>query len=929
MMHAIPFRANIPIKLQKVLHASDERGVYITLEASDTLVDYQRDRMDFRVLEKFAQSAREGKVKLRRSHSDPFFIGTSVDGKVIQTPDNRFVLSVTFKAEDTGAGYYPEILHLIKMFKEYGEIPMQASVGGWITGYETIMEKGEIIRIIKDAEIEHVALTPPDGAVNPRTRVVEVLVKSFVDAITQYEKEHQIGIEPKIVGEDNMEKQIRQAQIEEERPTVDVKKLMKELERCAIERRRMFYTKQDVEQLSERARKYGINPSPLGNIVKPEVYLDYDNFADPVNYLFPLEKGRIEAGIEFARTHPTLFLSLYDPVSAAKVYTNLVKAALEQGIPVKFSSTPADALLPEEIASQLEGFNSDTYSLLKSWIDASHEYYMRLVSGLYDDTVSVEDNQALLLAKLEERSKKFNYPPAPNAKLVPHKLFAKIPLSKFADPVGFNFPITPEWVLFSYRAFRYTPVRHLYTPEAQRFIYARILKGLENIGALIPFDPEFELNRVFAKHPVFVGAEDYEEDVIHKSKSQEAPAFFTTQSALIATQNLTKTLEEFTEEQEKETEEQMPLTKSTGDAVTAAEAPQFPFVIGAKFVVPKGAQAGYVKIHPNLIRIDPREMKAQEMPALALLVGTKLIQTLGLDKVPELLPSGDVKLKWVGPKEAKTPIVVLPDSKLPEGKQHEAGFKIIGGLQALHKGDVIAEWFVDSKGNVYEVNYIGFLTPMLLNKSREAILDVGKHIERALQDAGLVRNATPYIVQVGTRFVVWSANGDYFITPVRIKETGEIEVLPVKVPAMHAYVPDISMDPDAASAILGAIVLSVAKVLGEDHEWVKETIAELTAEDLEEEVEEEWEETEERREEEEEEEVEELPEAEETPEVAAPAEEELEPSVEDTEPERLELVPIEDVEVEGVKTPLEGREEWEDEEWNVDAEEGEMKIIEV
>lgn len=817
----VPFRASIPVVLQKVLHVSDERGVYITLEASDTGVDLQRDRMDFRVLEKFAEQARQGKVKLRRSHSDPFYIASSVDGKVVQTPDGRFVLTVTFKAEDTGAGYYPEILHLIKMFKEQGSIPMQASVGGWITGYETILEKGEIVRIIKDAEIEHVALTPPDGAVNPRTRVVEVLVKAFVDAITQYEQMHKTTptVTVNIINESKEENKKMET-------TVDVRRLMKELERCAIERRRMFYTKQDVKALYDRVKKHGISPSPLGNIVKPEVYLDHDEFADPVNYLFPLAKSYIEAGIEFARQHPNMFFSLYDTASAAKVYTNLVKAALDNDIPVKFAAAPVDALLPEEIATKLDGFNADVYNLLKSWAEATQDYYINIVSGLYDETVE-EGNISHLIGELERRSQKFGYPPAPNAKLKPHKFFANLSLSKFADPVGYNFPITPEWVLWSYRAFRYTPVRNLYNPEAQRFIYSRILKGLENIGALIPYEPEFELNKHFAKRPVFVGVdEDDAEKVFAKAKTVRDTPIFATQSAVI-----------YAYYTHAHTEEEL----RKGDAVvTAADAPKFPFVIGAKFS-PKKEHIGYVRVHPSLVKIDPKEHKTEEIPGLAVLVGTKLVQTLGLDKLQELTPE-EVKLRWVGPKEGQTPIAVLPDRKPHDARKvatpDDAGVKIIGGLQALRKGKVIAEWFVDTMGNVYEINYIGWGTPVLLTKGKEHIMDIGNCVEEELRRAGLApRDMQVYISQVGTRFAVWGYGGETFITPIKINDDGSVKIYPVKIPAIHAYIPDPEYDEDAASALIGSFVMAVAKELGEDHEWVRETIEELGISEEEEAVE--------------------------------------------------------------------------------------------
>lgn len=828
----IPFHAVVPFTLQKVQQVSDERGIYITLLASDNEIDAQNDRMDIAVLKQFAEDAKKGKVKLRRSHYDSFFIATSTDGELVQTPDGRVQLYITFKAEEVGGTYYPEILHLLKLFKTQGTVPMQASVGGWITDYETVVHNGRLVRIIKKAELEHVALTPPDGAVNPRTRVIEVLVKSFVDAIEQYEKS--MILQPK---------QVRRDEAMEERahPEITVKTLMRDLEKCSIERRRLGYNKSDIERLYERAKQHGIAPSPLGNIIKPEIYLDYDEFADPVNYFFPLTKEYIAAGINFARQNPQTFLSLYDLNSAQRVYTNLVKAALERGMEVEFAGAPVDALLPEEIATKLKGFNQEVYTMLKSWASALDEYYTSLVSGLYDEVLDENDNYAQLVAELAARAQKFGYEPAPNAKLKPHKAFANIPLSKFADPVGYLFPTTPEWVIHSYRAFRYTPVRKLYSETAQRIIYDRILKGLERIGALIPFDPTFELNKHFARRSVFIGNEDFiaeQDDTLIKAFGAEAPQQFAfTHSSILVASQLRKAIQEDTAELEQQEQTPIVLEKSetASDATSVADAPKFPFVIGAKFRVPKKPQIGVFTVHPGLVKLYPDiTKKSGEIPGLGIIAGAQLVRKLGLENISDIVSPKEIKLRWVGPEKVKTPIAIV-DGKGQGGKETkdkvpEVGFKVVGALQALSKGNLIAEWIVLSNGTVIETDYIGWHTPTILRKDNQPVLDIARHIADEIKRQGLASpQDTVYVNTVGMDFAVWGVGGDTFITPIKISDDGRITVYPVKIPAVPMYVPAPDVNEEVGSHLVQAFLAAVASKLGEEHEWVKNAQARYAA----------------------------------------------------------------------------------------------------
>ncbi|MEM0238493.1 MAG: hypothetical protein QXT00_02525 [Ignisphaera sp.] len=964
----IPFTATVPFTLQKVQHSSDERGVYITLLASDSNIDKQGDIMDIAVLENFARDAKEGKVKLRRSHSDSFYIATSTDGQLVRAPDGSVQLYITFKAEDIGGTYYPEILHLLKLFKSQGNVPMQASVGGWITDYETAIINGRLVRIIKKAELEHVALTPLAGAVNPRTRVIEVLVKSFIEAIERFEKEAQHNVGMIVAHERNDEVEQRRDESMEER-AITAKSIMRDLEKCSLERRRLGYTKSDIERLYERANRFGIAPSPLGNIIKPEIYLDYDEFADPVNYFFPLTKEYIIAGIEFARTQPQTFLSIYDMNSARQVYTRLIKSALDMGIEVEFAGTPIDALLPEDVASQLPNYNPEVYNMLKSWASAMQDYYTMLVSGLYDDVIDAsEEEYAKLVNELEQRASRFGYEPAPTAKLKPHKAFEGIPLHKFADPVGYLFPTTPEWVIHSYRAFRYTPVRKLYAENAQRFIYGRILKGLESVGALIPYDATFELNKYFASSPVFIGTESYApahtavpvSAQLAKAASS-AQQFAYTQSALVVASQMQKAMHTEIEETQRAQEELVKSESAPSDATTVAEAPKFPFVIGAKFGIPKKSQIGVFTIHPALVKLYPDvTKKSGEIPGLGIIAGTQLARKLGLENISDIVQPKEIKVRWVGPDKIKTPIAVIDGAKQGgkevKDKVTEVGFKVIGALQALHKGDVLAEWVVLSNGTVIETNFIGWNTPVILRKGFLPVVDIARHIENEIVKRGWAPDdGSLYISSIGTNFVIWSVGRDTYITPMRITDDGRVELYDVKIPAVVTAVPAPGFSDEADNHIVQAFIAAVAQELGEDHEWVREARERYSALDFDEfdEEPEEWVSTKPARREETEE-VEEPGEAEEVEREDVEGEAALEEDIEAEITEGLESAPNvsvgeeegalgeaseefgdeEDVEV--TLLPSEESEDWESDEnapevpfEGVEGEEGDERLVDI
>ena len=858
----IPFRVSLPFVIEKVEKAVDVGGdVYITLLASDTEVDYQGDRMDVAVLEKVAKDAKDGKITLRRHHSDSFYIAKSVDGEVRYTPSGLAQLFITFKAVKLGDTYYPEILHIVDMYNNQGKLPLQASVGGWITNYTTTLHKGRPVRIIKDAIVDHVALTPLEGAVNPRTFVRDILIKSLLQAIDEYERKEGLTM-----WQQQSEEMIAPAQTEEVgRQPFGKEKILQDLEKCGIERRKIAYTQQDIENLKKRVEKYGILPSPVGNIVKPEIYLDIpdDEFADPVNYLFPLRKDYIPASLEFAKTMSTTFLSIYDTQSAKIVYERLVKAAIAQGIPVEFTGSPTDALLDEGLAAQLPGFRPDIYTMLKSWVENLEDYYIKIAAGLWEEVLDASHAEEWR-KEVAKRAEKYGYLPIPLAKAKPHPLFEGYSPTKFADPVGYLFPITPEWVLFSYRAFVSTPVRHFYSPEGAKFVYGRLLKGLERIGALVVFDPTFDLNWHFINSPVFVGVDDYLDDVEEMKKSIDwkwkdisVESKYLTHSMILWKQNpvehfnfakhymdvrfgddmkdfqslgLQLTLDDELEEEEKRLEK--------ADAVTTIQnAPMFPFVIPPTSTLRrrKGEPSASVVVFPHLLSFTTHEKKPKVLPQDAIIIN-EIVDKFGLKDAPEI-KSKEIKLVWVGPDKLATPIAVV-DGKGAEKmrsqdiKNPDVGFTVWGGLQAIRKGEVVAEWAVLSDGTVILTAQLPLLPSPFLSRLRKddtPAIDIMQYLERIICETFGVTKVM--IESLGIATVIWNdlsppeKEKDSFLVPDRLRiymspiriENGKIVVEPVKVHVMRHYV----VEGEENEAEIFSIFVRALRRAGASDEWEK------------------------------------------------------------------------------------------------------------
>jgi hypothetical protein len=176
----------------------DNEGLkHIEAIASDTGIDYYYERFAERAIDDMVSYARsksaikpqEGAVGLLETHWDTFSIGFADDGEKIE--DSKFGLQ-TFKVD---LALKPNVWQAEELYADVKnkQIDKQLSVGGyipdWETDYEVVdevytNEDGEEVTVqvgvIKRFILEHIAVTPPNGAANPRTEFVTAKSKPDV-----------------------------------------------------------------------------------------------------------------------------------------------------------------------------------------------------------------------------------------------------------------------------------------------------------------------------------------------------------------------------------------------------------------------------------------------------------------------------------------------------------------------------------------------------------------------------------------------------------------------------------------------------------------------------------------------------------------------------------------------------------------------------
>jgi len=178
-------------------YIDDSTGLkHITAVASDTGIDWYRERFAEAAIDDMVYASRqtkkrkpsEGLVDLQVDHWATFAIGFATDGEKVADPSTGLKSYKVDFALKNGPWEGEELYSEIKN----GEIDKQLSVGGyipdWEKDYEVVSETFENddgdevevqVGIIKRFVLEHVAVTPPDGAANPRTEFLTAKDKNI------------------------------------------------------------------------------------------------------------------------------------------------------------------------------------------------------------------------------------------------------------------------------------------------------------------------------------------------------------------------------------------------------------------------------------------------------------------------------------------------------------------------------------------------------------------------------------------------------------------------------------------------------------------------------------------------------------------------------------------------------------------------------
>jgi len=785
----IPFREETSfslIKAEMTLSPDNQRDIYLTFVVSDDSLDRQGDKMSMRVLEKIVDDAKAGKIRLTRGHEDHFTPGISVDGRLVQTPDGRYEAHITFKALKYGGQFYPEILEIVETYRRSGTVPYQVSVGGWINRYERVLEKDGIYRVITDAEVEHVGIIRQGLAANPRTKLVDVLVKALKEYETRpYEEtpepEESIHIDFE-VEEDEDISSVKGMEVMKK----SIEDILLEIQKLSVEARRINPLQMDLVKQMERSAQYGISPTPIGLPIKPEMYLNLPDelFADPVNYLFPLTDEYVFGVLEFFHNHPHWLLSVYDLPSARVVYNRTLRKALEKG-KVSFPMSATVGLADEELVTQLEGYSPQLYSFYRHLLLKKDEAEREVVAGLWLEIPDKPEEEILKI--FEERSKKYKYSPTLNSHVEKHPLLKEITENKFADPVGLNFPVTPEWVFKSYRVFLDPEIRKLYDPEGQKFVFGRILKAFKGLGYKVAFRKDDPLFVLCYDPEVMVGA-DEEEIENEREKAKEILEKEWNEGTLRVL--LSSILEKQEEKEGLEKQEDIP-----DQTITAADfIGSLPlWVLGLKARKPTSL-ASVTERHP-LRNIAVRDFSA---PFVTLMGARKIAQFLGI-KDPNLV-FGDVEelaMRFV-PVDGKS--VPIPKTVADEvGKDTP-----IAKLSIIRKSneEPILDVYLLKSGRLLEVLHLPSSRPIRFQKDHVPQLSIIRSLERIVSEITGVES--PVILELGRFHFVTSLPGTGLtIFPYFIDEDGNLIVENAPKRAMTVYIPD---DEDVEERVLASIL---------------------------------------------------------------------------------------------------------------------------
>jgi hypothetical protein len=278
------------------------------------------------------------------------------------------------------------------------------------------------------------------------------------------------------------------------------------------------------KSIFEREKKYGYERGIYACAVKPPAWqeLPEDEFADPVGYLYPASEPYFPVSYQHFITHGYKW---YLPESAAAVFRRFIDIGMKQGYPVSYHDHPLLASqLPTDIKVMLNGYKPALDELMQQIFKERKELAERALTAS-DDILTKEKGDEDEIAR---REKKYGYPAPSNANVRKPSEWADIPESKFADPVGYKYPVhTPENARAAIAYFAKPQNRSFYTVDAQVVVLSNILRACLRYGIKVTFKPDDPLYWLLPDNikRKLVGYEDYEdEDTEERREAARAEA---------------------------------------------------------------------------------------------------------------------------------------------------------------------------------------------------------------------------------------------------------------------------------------------------------------------------------------------------------------------------------------------------------------------
>jgi hypothetical protein len=486
-----------------------DNEMFIVVKASDTSVDRDNERIAPELINKMKVLAKSGQLVLLDHHKATFPMGRSVD--VEENPDDPNGFYPVFKLDPD----HPYSRYLFKIMKE-NTADFGVSIGGKYPKVRwTTTPEGRLVAEVYDAEIDHVAFTRRGYEANPNTGIVRAIFKAMREVgIWEKEMNDVLNQITRVVveqpkqndekGEDEKKKREDEFKVAKEalseavaavlnsiNPTVTDEQFAKEFQ-MAVSEAKILNPITDVV-IAARETEYGYERGVYACTEPPKVWGQVAEFADPVGYFYPLSPNYIKASLNhFLKVG----MNYYLPESAAKVYANLVNAALKAGIPVSYNDNPLlSASLPADLKVKLKDYNPQTDAMCTMLWDAYRVQVIKELvgedGGDYIKESYIKESRDELLEALREREKKYGYKVLLNANLTKPSRWENVPEDEFADPVGYKYPVhTPRNARAALSYFNKPENRRFYTAEGQIKVLTRIIQACLRHGIKVSFQPE-------------------------------------------------------------------------------------------------------------------------------------------------------------------------------------------------------------------------------------------------------------------------------------------------------------------------------------------------------------------------------------------------------------------------------------------------------